>query len=1236
MRKLFLLLPIILILFSSNLYAQVTGIITFSDTFSNGITYCPSNSQYSNWGNFRSKLDTSSFKLLKVTMRGTYDVSGRTCSDSFAVRRLAARLKNPINGVDLSIKCGSYTWVVAGLGNCISGGSCANLADNVGVSADGSSGACNCLSPSYQMRPIVGNSNWGGINTSSCPGPSQRMSLEFEYRLYQIDAAAVLILPPNICENPNPITVKIKNFGYKTLDSVRIYWSLNNVLQNITHFTNKLPSLKDTILTLKSGINFNPYTNYNIKVWTSNPNGVSDNYTNNDTLMYKFSFIGIPYPPKVNDTSICGSGSKIIYGNPVNANDSLVWFETNMSNKIIGVGKYFKTSFITPGNYKYFVGSVGKLLQNSIQTNFSGGNQQAGFMLNIKALKTNSIDSIGINVGAAAGTKVNIEVYYRDSSYEGYENTQAGWISIGKYSAISKGTGNPTIVPASFSIPIGKCYGFYIQTTSAPSYYLQYGNLSSSVISDSVFQLTTGCGVALNWGTVFPGRNGNIKFFYKNPSCVSSRDSMVLSIKARLNGSQIIKSTPFNTPNYLSTGTQSDPYIVSTGNELNFEILPPFGHSNKGYDSSWKVAEIKVLNLHGKSINIVDTDFSTPTNSANGKLKLIPRNNVEDSLFKILITLHDLVTNVCDTSLERYIYIAPKPNIKLSFNNVCLGSPIEFNNKSTISKGNLRFRWDFGTNDTSNLVNPKYSYTSFGEYDVKLTAISNYGIIKDTIIKVTIFEIPSIKFKTTNACGNDSVILENTTTISKGKLIFKWNLGNGFKSNATSLKYHYDSVGSYIVSLKASANGCSDSLSKKVHQFFRPIANIEINGNCSNNKIIFKNNSTIGLGDHFGSFWVFGDGNSSNDENPTHSYIGSGNKIIKYKATSQFGCVDSIVKIIDILPSPLASFNNSPTCNILPVVFSNNTIEPSTLNTSYIWYFGDGDSSIVKHPQHLYSRLGKYQLKLIATSTNNCSSTYQKELNILEQPIVNFETVDGCSGNYIAFTNKTVSDNLITFKWKFGDGDSSFLSSPLKKYTTNTPSTYNVTLIAGNIEGCKDTLIKPVNIKEAANCQFTYNSAGTGGFEYKFVPKNTNYPFYLWNFGNEATSKLTSPNYKFNADGKFRIKVTMRTADGCECVDSSNYVLVNHLGADETKINTQFYIYPNPNNGNFSIQFSNVLNNNASIKIFNIAGKLVYFENNITKSKFLVSVSYLNNGIYFIEMEDSEGLIARQKLLINH
>lgn len=105
----------------------------------------------------------------------------------------------------------------------------------------------------------------------------------FEFTPTANDAEVISIEGPNIvCNGTNAVPVKIKNKGTASLTSLVINWSLNNVPQTPFNFTGAMPKNKDSIITIGT---FNGVSNtvYNIKVWSTLPNGLADENTLNDT-----------------------------------------------------------------------------------------------------------------------------------------------------------------------------------------------------------------------------------------------------------------------------------------------------------------------------------------------------------------------------------------------------------------------------------------------------------------------------------------------------------------------------------------------------------------------------------------------------------------------------------------------------------------------------------------------------------------------------------------------------------------------------------------------------------------------------------------------------------------------------------------------------------------------------------------------------------------------------------------
>src|SRR5690606_17904393 len=86
---------------------------------------------------------------------------------------IASALKTGSGG---TYTCDGYSWYVGTPGACYSG-LCGTTANEVELSVDGSQ--CGCVTPGWTFRPAITNSNWGGINTGTCGGANQRMTIEF-------------------------------------------------------------------------------------------------------------------------------------------------------------------------------------------------------------------------------------------------------------------------------------------------------------------------------------------------------------------------------------------------------------------------------------------------------------------------------------------------------------------------------------------------------------------------------------------------------------------------------------------------------------------------------------------------------------------------------------------------------------------------------------------------------------------------------------------------------------------------------------------------------------------------------------------------------------------------------------------------------------------------------------------------------------------------------------------------
>src|SRR6185295_16049160 len=137
---------------------------------------------------------------------------------------------------------------------------------------------------------------------------------------------------------------------------------------------------------------------------------------------------------------------------------------------------------------------------------------------------------------------------------------------------------------------------------------------------------------------------------------------------------------------------------------------------------------------------------------------------------------------------------------------------------------------------------------------------------------------------------------------------------------------------------------------------------------CASTPIQFTDNSSTTPGADVKWSWNFGDGGSSNVQNPTYTFHGTGTLNVQLTVTNN-GCLDVVTKPITVLP-PVAKFGYTVNCtDHLTVAFSDSSLTDIAAGPiTYQWDFGDGATSSSQSPSHSYSSLGTYNVTLTVTN----------------------------------------------------------------------------------------------------------------------------------------------------------------------------------------------------------------------------------------------------------------------------
>ncbi|KAA3663097.1 MAG: PKD domain-containing protein, partial [Calditrichaeota bacterium] len=224
--------------------------------------------------------------------------------------------------------------------------------------------------------------------------------------------------------------------------------------------------------------------------------------------------------------------------------------------------------------------------------------------------------------------------------------------------------------------------------------------------------------------------------------------------------------------------------------------------------------------------------------------------------------------------------------------------------------------------------------------------------------------------------------------------------------------------------------------------------------------------------------WHFGDGTTSTEQNPMHSYTLPGNYTVELTVFSE-SCSDKEIKsnYITVGEIPVADFSAAPVSGDAPLQV-NFTDESSGSPTSWFWNFGDGNTSTEQNPTHTYTNSGVYSIAL--SVTNDCDSddiTKSDYVTVTVPPVnqhpVPVITSPGIGANYpsgqsISFTGDATDyeDGTVPasrFTWRAsGPGIPSgyILASGTKSGTTPVPpgtGTYTISLQVNDSEGLSAT-----------------------------------------------------------------------------------------------------------------------------------------------------------------------------------
>jgi PKD repeat protein len=347
-----------------------------------------------------------------------------------------------------------------------------------------------------------------------------------------------------------------------------------------------------------------------------------------------------------------------------------------------------------------------------------------------------------------------------------------------------------------------------------------------------------------------------------------------------------------------------------------------------------------------------------------------------------------------------------------------------------VGSGNVAsWEWDFDSDGITDNAsqNPVYTFPVVDTYTVKLTTTFDTGVTESRTLNVIMKEPELEASFSTSVSSGDAPLQVNFTDLTLGVHDTRWDFRD--KTPKIALKnptHNFTESGTYWVLLTVTGiNGNTDDYTKEIvvnnpapASFFtadqrsgRPPLSVQ-----------FADRSTIVYGKITGWYWTFGDGTSSEEQNPVHEYSQPGNFTVALKVTSDYSRTNTSARTdyITVTNGITASIKAEETNGFVPFIVKFTSKIPANIKIkSYHWDFEDGTSAVA-NPVHTFRKPGVYNVSLTVTDTDGESFTVTKnnyiiverEANGNENEINTIENTNDSTGKNAELNILTDSGNI--------------------------------------------------------------------------------------------------------------------------------------------------------------------------------------------------------------------------------
>lgn len=303
-------------------------------------------------------------------------------------------------------------------------------------------------------------------------------------------------------------------------------------------------------------------------------------------------------------------------------------------------------------------------------------------------------------------------------------------------------------------------------------------------------------------------------------------------------------------------------------------------------------------------------------------------------------------------------------------------------------------------------------------------SLNPQGIYDTACVHVLPVPTSDFTYSDTSICDYETLSI-NYTGSAPSNAIYNWNVAGNTYNTSGPIDTIFP-AGVYTTKLTVNQGGCvSNQTIKNVTVNPKPLLSFSPNifDGCNPLTVTFNNYSSPANSSYF---WNLGDGDTSYNDSPTHTYLNDGIYGVSLNATSPDGCYDtmSILNLIHVYPAPVASFMVDPAIT----TFENPNIQFTDLSTaasSWHWNFGDETTETIQNPYHTYAAVkGTYTVWLVVKSDKGCVDSTQMTVRVIvdkiEVPNIITPNGDGSNDKFVIKNIEEIESSTILIFNRWG------------------------------------------------------------------------------------------------------------------------------------------------------------------------------------------------------------------------